>query len=111
MKLHRHCEVNGCQYYALGGGDECGHECDKLMGDWDDDEPAMRYSDIEPMCRPIGGVRGCPHDGLGCVGGNTCWINSTNPTLQSRAWQAKTYDDFYCVKRITAILKATGGES
>ena len=41
MKFHKHCEINGCQCYALGG-DECGIECDMLVGDWDM-EPEDKY--------------------------------------------------------------------
>lgn len=60
----------------------------------------MRYSDVERMCKPRGMVRGCPHDGLGCTGGERCSINSRDPEVQSRAWQAVEFGpDFRCAKR------------
>ena len=61
----------------------------------------MKYSDIETMCRPIGrGVRGCPHDGLGCTGGEKCSINSRDPAVSGNAWNATQFGpDFICGKR------------
>lgn len=57
----------------------------------------MRYCDIEPMCKPRGMVRGCPHDGLGCVGGPRCSINREDS--RDRAWVATNFGpDFCCVK-------------
>jgi hypothetical protein len=63
----------------------------------------MKYYQIEPMCHPRGGVRGCPHDGLGCTGGNECSINNKNPIIQSRAYNADMYgSNFICQKRLWA---------
>lgn len=60
----------------------------------------MKYSEIAPMCKPRGGVRGCPHDGLGCTGGEKCSINSKNEQVQFRAWEATKFGpDFICQKR------------
>lgn len=63
----------------------------------------MRYCDLEELCRPVGvGVRGCPHDGLGCTGGEKCGINSPDERVRTRAWTATTYADFTCQKRLAA---------
>lgn len=59
----------------------------------------MRYSEIVGMCRPEGGLRGCPWDGLGCTGGQKCSINRGGSDFQ-RAWNANKYgSDFVCAKR------------
>lgn len=59
----------------------------------------MRYIDIELMCKPRGMVRGCPHDGLGCTGGERCSINSLDESVRERARQATEYGpDFHCAK-------------
>lgn len=59
-----------------------------------------RYCDIVSLCRPSNGVRGCPHDGLGCVGGEKCSINSPDDEARRKAWVADRFGrDFYCVKR------------
>lgn len=70
----------------------------------------MRYSDIEPMCRPDRRalrpgqtMRGCPHDLLGCTGGERCSINSPNSRIAARAYNADAYGpDFVCAKRVAA---------
>jgi hypothetical protein len=60
----------------------------------------MKYAAIASMCKPQGGVRGCPFDGLGCPYGNRCSINSDDDEVARRAWNAESYgDDFHCVKR------------
>lgn len=66
----------------------------------------MRYCDIEPMCRPDRRflrsgetMRGCPQDGLGCTGGDKCSINSKDPAVAARAYNADVYGPhFVCVK-------------
>ena len=58
----------------------------------------MRYSKIEGMCMPRGNVRGCPFDGLGCIGREDCSINSSDPKVSSKAYNANNYEDFVCVK-------------
>lgn len=65
----------------------------------------MKYHEIEPMCRPRSGVRGCPHDGLGCTGGERCSIN--RPDKHAAAFNASQFGpDFYCVKRANALREA-----
>jgi hypothetical protein len=66
----------------------------------------MKYHQIEPMCRPANVrtgqfLRGCPFDGLGCIGGERCSINSRDPVTASLAYNADKYGpDFICIKRI-----------
>ena len=63
------------------------------------EEAIVKYSDIERMCRPVGRVRGCPHDGLGCTGGERCSINDPDATVRAHAWVADKYGPaFVCVK-------------
>lgn len=63
----------------------------------------MKYWQIEPMCRPLSGARGCPHDGLGCTG-TKCSIN--DPRNSFKAYNASQYGpDFFCQKRATAIRR------
>lgn len=57
----------------------------------------MNYSHIAQMCKPRGPVAACPHDGLGCTGGQKCWIN--NKETRNRALSAETWADFKCAKR------------
>lgn len=60
----------------------------------------MRYYEIAPMCRPTGMVRACPFDGLGCIGGERCSINSRDDAVSYRAYTASEYGpDFVCRKR------------
>lgn len=67
----------------------------------------MRYRDVEPMCRPDRRalrpgqtMRGCPHDGLGCTGGAKCSINSDDPKVAAKAYNAEVFGpDFICAKR------------
>jgi hypothetical protein len=61
----------------------------------------MNYREISLMCKPRGGVAACPHDGLGCTGGNKCWIN--DPLHRQQALNAETWADFKCAKRERAI--------
>ena len=69
----------------------------------------MKYHDIEPMCKPRGNLRGCPHDGLGCTGGDKCSINSKDHDTQQRAWAADKFgQDFICQKREFAKQKKEG---
>jgi len=66
----------------------------------------MKYHEIAPMCRPSGGVRGCPHDGLGCIGGEKCSINSPDAHVSSKAFNAGIFGpDFICQKRLSAIKR------
>lgn len=66
---------------------------------------ATRYCDIEPLCHPDNRfnrgapLRGCPHDGLGCVGVASCTIHNPNLTIAERfhmplsrfvCWKAKS---------------------
>lgn len=70
----------------------------------------MKYFQIEPMCRPdrrflrLGqSLRGCPHDGLGCTGGDKCSINSSDGAVSGRAYNADRYGpDFVCQKRVNS---------
>lgn len=63
----------------------------------------MKYSEIREMCRPRGGVPGCPHDGLGCPYGEDCSINSQDPEIRGKAWNATVFGpDFICQKRLHA---------
>lgn len=60
----------------------------------------MKYHEIEPMCKPFGGVRGCPHDGLGCTGGTECSINSSDRKVAYAAYTAHEFGPaFRCAKR------------
>lgn len=66
----------------------------------------MKYYDIEPMCSKTGGLRGCPHDGLGCTGGERCSINSADHKVSARAFNASQFGpDFVCAKREHALLR------
>lgn len=59
----------------------------------------MRYGEIARMCRPVGGVPGCPFDGLGCAH-MACSVHSRGEDVRDRAWDATEYGpDFHCVKR------------
>jgi hypothetical protein len=53
----------------------------------------MKLGDILPMCRPAGGVSGCPHDGLGCPWGGRC----NRPANATR--YGPNVDEVWCVKR------------
>lgn len=75
----------------------------------------MKYHKIEPMCRihhaGYGSRRGCPHDGLGCIGGDKCSINSKDGETRSKARNADKYGpDFHCVKRESAKLREENGQ-
>lgn len=71
----------------------------------------MKYYDIEPMCRPRGiGIRGCPHDGLGCPYGELCSINSPDARERFRAYNAGSYAEFVCHKRNVALKRTVNGD-
>jgi hypothetical protein len=73
----------------------------------------MKYADLEPMCRidrrglrSGQAMRGCPHDGLGCIGGARCSINSPDARVAGRAYNATHYGpDFFCYKRACAAAE------
>jgi len=73
----------------------------------------MRYYEIEPMCRPVGwGIRGCPFNGLGCTYGARCSINSSDPRVSARAYNADRYGpDFRCERRERARVVDAGETS
>lgn len=57
------------------------------------------YGNLRPSMRPVGTTVGCPHDGLGCTGGQKCSINSADDAVRLRAWNATEYGrDFKCAK-------------
>ncbi len=69
----------------------------------------MKYQEISRLCRPLGGVRGCPHDGLGCTGAEKCSINSADKEVRTRAWTAGEYGpDFVCQKRQNTLRRGCG---
>lgn len=75
----------------------------------------MKYYQIEKMCRIShtgysSWRRGCPHDGLACIGGEKCSINSKDAEVHSKAFNADVFGpDFHCVKREAAKRREENG--